>query len=176
MCPSRNATSAVNIREQRAGHSLPIAVEDTSPSEFMRLFLFPVIVLLGACAAFAADAPKPKPAFQYKTEGIEVSIPTPDEPKVAAFNADTIRAAAKYLEDGAVCWVRERSCINCHTTGPYMSERPALTMLPGKPSEEVLENFVKAIPDKPSVETEKDGLKYFPGSWTAVWCSLGLAE
>ncbi|MEO6740315.1 MAG: prenyltransferase/squalene oxidase repeat-containing protein [Chthoniobacteraceae bacterium] len=144
----------------------------------MKTPLFPIIVLLGACAAFAQQDPKPKvkPAFQYKTEGIKVSIPSPDEPRVATFNSDTIKAAAKYLEDGAVTWVREKSCINCHTTGPYMSERPALKMLPGKPSEEVLENFVKAIPDKPSVETEKDGLKYFPGSWTAVWCSLGLAE
>ena len=142
----------------------------------MKLLLFPAIALLGMCAIFAADAPKPKPEFQYKSEGIEVSIPTPDEPRVVAFNADTIKAAAKYLDDGAVCWVREKSCINCHTTGPYMSERPALTMLPGKPSAEVLENFVKAIPAKPSVETEKDGHKYFPGSWTSVWCSLGLAE
>ena len=144
----------------------------------MKVLLSPIVVLLGACAAFAQQDPKPKakPAFQYKTEGIEVSIPSLDEPKVAAFNSDTIKAAAKYLEDGAITWVREKSCINCHTTGPYMSERPALTMLPGKPSEEVLENFVKAIPDKPSVETEKDGLKYFPGSWTTVWCSLGLAE
>ena len=125
----------------------------------MKVFLSPVIVLLGACVTFAQQDPKSKnkPAFQYKTEGIEVSIPSPDEPKVAAFNSDTIKAAAKYIEDGAVTWVREKSCINCHTTGPYMSERPALKMLPGKPSEEVLENFVKAIPDKPSVETEKDG-------------------
>jgi len=149
------------------------------PAEAMKRFIFPLIALLGASAAFAADAPtpKPKPAFQYKTEGIEVSIPTPDEPKVSAFNADTIKAAAKYLDDGAVCWVRERSCINCHTTGPYMSERPALTMLPGRPSEEVLENFVKAIPAKPSVETEKDGLRYFPGSWTSDgshWSSVGV--
>ena len=144
----------------------------------MKIILVPVIALLATCAAFAQQDPKPKtkPAFQYKTEGIEVSIPTADEPRVAAFNADTIRAAAKYLEDGAVTWVREKSCINCHTTGPYMTERPALKMLPGKPSTEVLENFVKAIATKPSVETEKDGLKYFPGSWTSVWCSLGLAE
>ena len=86
----------------------------------MKLLLFPALILLGACATFAADAPKPKPKpeFQYKSEGIEVSIPTADEPRVASFNADTIRAAAKYLDDGAVCWVREKSCINCHTTGP----------------------------------------------------------
>jgi len=146
--------------------------------QIMRTLLFAALTLLGADAAFAQQDPKPKvkPAFQYKTDDIEVSIPTADEPKVAAFNADTIKAAGKYLEDGALSWVRGKACINCHTTGPYMSERPALTMLPGKPSEEVLANFVNAIPDKPSAETEKEGLKYFPGSWTVIWCSLGLAE
>jgi squalene-hopene/tetraprenyl-beta-curcumene cyclase len=142
----------------------------------MKTLLLPALVLLTTSVTFSADAPKPKPAFQYKTEGIEVSVPSADEPRVAAFNTDTIRAAAKYLDDGALTWVREKSCINCHTTGPYMSERPALTMLPGKPSTEVLENFLKAIPGGQPAETEKDGLRYVPGSWTAVWCSLGLAE
>ena len=177
MRPPRIPTHASETHLQRAGHSLPRRYQGTSLTGSVKMFLLPVIALLGTSAAFSADAPtpKPKPAFQYKTEGIEVPPATPDEPKVAAFNAGTIRAAAKYLEDGAVTWVREKSCINCHTTGPYMSERPALTMLPGKPSEEVLENFVKAIPSKPSVETEKDGHKYIPGSWTSVWCSLGLA-
>ena len=132
----------------------------------------PLILFLTASTALAADAPK----FQYKSEGIEISIPTADEPKVKAFNADPIRAAVKYLDDGAVCWVREKSCINCHTTGPYMSERPALTKLIGKPSEEVFGDFVKSIPDKPSEETEKNGLKHYPGSYMSVWRTLGLAE
>ena len=110
-----------------------------------------------------APAPlaKPKPQFQYKTDGIEVSIPTADEPKVKAFNAQTIRAAAKYMDDGAICWVREKTCVNCHTTGPYLSERPALSSLLGKPQEEVLADFIKGVPAKvsPQKETEKDGLK-----------------
>src|SRR5262245_51564440 len=104
-------------------------------------------------------APKPKPQFQYQTDGVEVSIPTADEPKVKAFNAETIRAAAKYLDNGAICWVREKTCVNCHTTGPYMSERPALSSLLGNPSAEVLQDFIKGAPAQitPQKETEKDG-------------------
>jgi squalene-hopene/tetraprenyl-beta-curcumene cyclase len=144
----------------------------------MKLVQCITFILLATHHAFAAEAPtpKPKPEFQYKTEGIEVSIPTADEPKAPAFNAGTIKAAAKYLDDGAICWVREKTCVNCHTTGPYMSERPALTAWLGKPNEEVLANFVKSIPDKPTQEKEENGLKYYPGSWSSVWRSLGLAE
>jgi squalene-hopene/tetraprenyl-beta-curcumene cyclase len=135
------------------------------------------LILLAAHGAMAADAPKPKPDFQYETVGIEVTLPTADEPKVAAFNAGTIKAAAKYLEDGAICWVREKTCVNCHTTGPYMSERTALTAWLGKPNDEVLTNFVDSIPDKPTQEAkEENGHKYYPGSEVSVWRSLGLAE
>jgi squalene-hopene/tetraprenyl-beta-curcumene cyclase len=126
--------------------------------------------------AVAADAPKPKPQFQYETKGIEVSLPSAEEAKVAAFNASTIKAAAKYLDNGAICWVREKTCVNCHTTGPYMSERTALTAWLGRPNDEVLENFVDSIPDQPTQEKEENGLKYYPGSEVSVWRSLGLAE
>jgi squalene-hopene/tetraprenyl-beta-curcumene cyclase len=46
----------------------------------------------------------------------------------------------------------------------------------GKPSAEVLANFVNGVPDKPTQETEDKGLKYYPGSYSSVWRSLGLAE
>jgi squalene-hopene/tetraprenyl-beta-curcumene cyclase len=135
-----------------------------------------MFILFAAHCTVAADAPKPKPQFQYETQGIEVSLPTADEPKVAAFNTGTIKAAAKYLDDGAICWVREKTCVNCHTTGPYMSERPALTAWLGRPNNEVLADFVNSVPDKPTKETEEYGLKYYPGSYSSVWRSLGLAE
>jgi squalene-hopene/tetraprenyl-beta-curcumene cyclase len=131
-----------------------------------------------ATPAAPKPAAKPKSEFQYKTEGIEVSIPTANEPKVQAFNETTIRAAAKYMDDGAISWVREKTCVNCHTTGPYLSERPALTPLLGKPQEEVLADFLEGVPAKitPQKETEKDGHKYYAGSWTSIWRSMGLAE
>jgi squalene-hopene/tetraprenyl-beta-curcumene cyclase len=89
-----------------------------------------------------------------------------------------VKAAKDYLEAGALCWVREKTCINCHTTGPYMAERPALSPFLGKPNDEILADFVKYVPEqiKPVKETEKDGHKYYPGSWTSIWRSLGLAE
>ncbi|MDB6005398.1 MAG: hypothetical protein JWR15_2385 [Prosthecobacter sp.] len=133
-------------------------------------------LLLTPALAFAE--PKPKPEFQYQTEGIQVSRATADEPKVKAFGPDTIKAATQYLDDGAICWVREKTCVNCHTTGPYLSERPALSKLLGHPLEEVLQDFIKTVPGevKPQKETEKDGIKYYGGSWTSVWRSMGLAE
>lgn len=144
-----------------------------------RLLLLPLLVLTTPLAS-AVDAPppkppppKPKPEFQYKTEGIAVSIPTADEPKVPAFNAATIHAASKYLEDGAITWVREKSCINCHTTGPYMAERPALSSLLGKPNEEIQADFIASIP-APTNDSQK--AKKRVGASTSVWCAMGLAE
>ena len=137
-----------------------------------------LLLLFSSATGFAVDTPavKPKPEFQYKSGNITVSAASADEPKVAKFDASTVQAARQYLDDGALCWVREKSCINCHTTGPYLSERPALSPLLGKPNAEVLADFVESIPKGNATETEKNGLKYVPGSWTAVWCALGLAE
>ena len=106
---------------------------------------------------------KPKPLFQYQSDGIEIAAATASEPKVKAFGPDTIRAAQKYLDDGAVCWVREKSCVACHSTGVYMAERPALTPLLGRPSDEVMEDFVESA-GKAS------------GAIQSVWRSLGLAN
>lgn len=138
------------------------------------------LVLFFAPSVFAAEVPKPKPkpAFQYQTDGIAISIPSDSEAKVEQYGPASIVAAAKYLNDGAVCWVREKSCVNCHTTGPYMAERPALSKYLGKPNDEILADFIKTVPEKvgPQKETEKDGLRYYPGSWTSIWRSMGLAE
>lgn len=137
-------------------------------------------VLFVPVVLHAVETPprKPKPAFQYESGDIRVSVPTADEPKVAKFGAESVKAAAKYLNDGAVCWVREKTCVNCHTTGPYLSERPALTPLLGIPNAEVLADFTKGVPQTITAqkETEKDGHKYFGGSWTSIWRSMGLAE
>jgi len=75
-------------------------------------------------------------------------------------------AAAKYLDDGAVAWVRSYKCITCHTSGTYMAERPGLTAMLGPPREEVFENFANAVYDEPA----------FKGDFWFVWRTLGLAE
>ncbi|MBL8830541.1 MAG: hypothetical protein JNM18_26445 [Planctomycetaceae bacterium] len=127
---------------------------------------------------FAQGQTPSKPEFQYQLDDVRVSIPTADEPRVKEFGPESLRAAAKYLEVGAVSWVRGRACVNCHTTGPYMSEYTAWSQHFGKPSEEVLANFVKAVPSEVAEvkESDKDGHKYYPGAFSAVWRSVGLAE
>ena len=128
------------------------------------------LVTFTVVAAFAAhaDETKPKPEFQYQSEGIEVPAATADEPRVKAFGRDTIAAAAKYLDDGAHHWVREKSCIACHSTGVYMVERSALTALLGKPSDEVLVDFINFIP-KPEAKSDISSI-------SSVWRSSGLAS
>lgn len=129
---------------------------------------FPLVAIIALLAvASQADEAKPKPEFQYKSEGIAVPAATADEPRVKAFGADTIQAAAKYLDDGAHHWVREKTCIACHSTGVYMVERAALTKWLGKPSAEVLAQFTDAVP--------KDGGKPDASPIKSVWRSSGLA-
>jgi len=119
-------------------------------------------------AGIALGADPKKPAFQYKSEGIEVPAATADEPKVKAFGPETVQAAAKYLDNGAHYWVREKSCLACHSTGVYMVERSALTRQLGKPSAEVLKDFIARVPEAPGK----------PGDSAAVsvWRSSGLAS
>jgi squalene-hopene/tetraprenyl-beta-curcumene cyclase len=123
---------------------------------------------VAAGTALGADARK-KPAFQYKSEGIAVPAATPDEPRVKAFGPDTVAAAAKYLDDGAHYWVRERSCLACHSTGVYMVERSALTRQLGKPSEEVRKDFIASLPKGPGKPGDGNAA-------TSIWRSSGLAS
>ena len=129
--------------------------------------------------AFAYGQNAPKPDFQYQSGDIRVSIPAADEPRVKAFGPESLKAAERYLEAGALSWVRgERTCVNCHTTGPYMTERTAWSKQLGKPSEEVHANFVQALPNeiKELKETDKTGHKFYPGTTASVWRSAGLAQ
>src|SRR5882757_919390 len=116
----------------------------------MKRHLTAILSLLAAHVARGVETPaadaKPWAKFQYKSEGIEVPAATADEPRVKAFGPDTVKTAAKYLDDGAHHWVREKSCIACHSTGVYMVERSALTKQLGKPSEVVLNDFIKSVP------------------------------
>lgn len=104
-----------------------------------------------------------EPLPQYKTRGIEIPHATADEPKLKSFNQE---AAVKYLDDGAVAWVRTYGCITCHTSGNYMAERPGLTEVLGPPKEEVRKNFADAVYIEPAAK----------GDFWFVWRTLGLAE
>lgn len=137
-----------------------------------------VAIVLCAFALTATAQPKPKPTLQYSSGDIRVTIPTADEPRVKQFGPESLKLAAKYLEDGAVSWVREKTCVNCHTTGTYLAERTAWTKQFGPPSAEVHKDFVGSVPKevKPVKETETRGHKHYPSTFYSVWRSLGLAE
>src|SRR5215510_7038629 len=127
-----------------------------------------LLTALLAVPGIALGADPRKPAFQYQSEGIEVPAATADEPKVKAFGPDTVKAAAKYLDDGAHYWVREKTCLACHSTGVYMVERSALTKQLGKPSEEVLKYFIATVPKVPGKPNDS--------AEASVWRSSGLAS
>lgn len=129
-----------------------------------RLFIALLIV-----RGIASAAEPNKPAFQYKSEGIEVPAATADEPKVRTFGPETVKSAAKYLDDGAHYWVREKTCLACHSTGVYMVERSALTKQLGRPSEEVLKDFIRSVP-------KVNGKPGEGNAATSVWRSSGLAS
>ena len=116
--------------------------------------------------------------FQYELGDIRISIPSADEPRVQVFGPESIKLAGKYLEIGAVSWARGRACVNCHTTGKYLTEYTAWSGQLGQPSEEVHASFVSAVPKGVTKvkETDKDGHRFYPGTFNSVWRSLGLAE
>jgi squalene-hopene/tetraprenyl-beta-curcumene cyclase len=147
-------------------------------SPCLRFFLGLAALATFSLAGLAHGQDPQKPAFQYQLDDVRVGIPSADEPRVKEFGAESLKAAAKYLEVGAVSWVREKACVNCHTTGPYMTEYTAWSRRFGKPSEEVLANFVKATPAEIEevFEAETNGHKHYPGTFFSVWRSAGLAE
>lgn len=120
----------------------------------------------------------PKPPFQYEVGDTRISIPSADEPRVQKFGPESIKLAGKYLETGAISWSRSNGCVNCHTTGPYLVEYTAWSRQFGKPNEEVLATFLKVVPKEITrvKDTGKDSHKYYPGAFSAVWRSVGLAE
>src|SRR5262249_2287355 len=79
------------------------------------------------------------------------------------------RGAGKSLDDGAHYWVREKTCLACHSTGVYLVERSAVTKQLGKPSEEVLKDFIKSVP-------KMDGKPGEGNAATSVWRGSGLAS
>jgi len=119
-----------------------------------------------------------KPAFQYELGDTRISIPSSDEPRVQVFGPESIKLAGKYLETGALSWARSNGCVNCHTTGPYLTEYTAWSRQFGKPSEEVLATFLKVVPQEVTEvkDIDQKGHSYYPGAFSAVWRSLGLAE
>jgi squalene-hopene/tetraprenyl-beta-curcumene cyclase len=131
----------------------------------MKRYTIPTCIL-SVPFALATVRAMAAPSLQYKAGDIEIPAASSDEPRVTAFNQQTIEAAGNYLDQGAVAWTRSKPCIACHTTGAYMAERPSLTQWLGPPSDEVLEDFVATIP-APNQKAKQN---------RSVWRALGLAQ
>ncbi len=142
-----------------------------------------LLILLLAVSSVSAQErkktevkPRSRPTLQYDSGEIRIPIPHADDPKVQTFGPESIRAAAKYLDDGALAWMRERTCVACHTPGAYMLDRPALTPWLGKPDEEILDRFVAGISDELPATRQTDGIRYHPLAERAVWRAAGLVQ
>ncbi|QDV30467.1 hypothetical protein Spb1_24010 [Planctopirus ephydatiae] len=129
-----------------------------------------IIALLLVGLSLVCPAAEPSKAvvrFQYRSGDIAIPAATANEPRVESFGADSLRLAARYLDEGALAWTRERSCMACHTTGVYLAERPALTQFFGPPLQEVRASFIAEVPVDPTA-AEPHGF--------LVWRALGLAK
>lgn len=113
------------------------------------------------------------PGYQYQAGDIVIAAASANEPKVESFDRNTVLAAAKYLDDGALAWLRKRKCMACHTTGTYMAERPALTPHLGKPREEVFNKFRKGLPTAQAPIGNGGGKR---PAHMLIWKTLGLAQ
>ena len=123
-----------------------------------------------------AAKPRPGPIWQYDSGDIRIPVPSAGDPKVPEFGPESIHAAAKYLDSGALAWMRERTCLACHTPGAYMLDRPALTPWLGKPEKELLDRFVAGIPDELPATRQAEGIRYYALAEREVWRAAGLVQ
>jgi len=107
--------------------------------------------------------------IRYQYPGT-TSIPaaSADEPTRGKFS---LERATGYIETGNTAWWKARKCIACHTTGVYLSTRPALTPQLGKPSSESRDRYIDFLRKLQGVEEPR----HFEGTQIAV-LAAGLAE
>lgn len=145
----------------------------------MRIFVarsVALVLLSPLVPAGADDQPKKKLEFQYSSGDIQIPIPTADEPRVERFGEASVRAAARYLDEGAIAWTREKGCVACHTSGAYLLARPMLSQQLGKPNQEVLAEFIRTIPEEVPATREENGVTYAPLVERAVWRTAALVQ
>lgn len=150
----------------------------TSPALFDRCtmaLLFVTCISINQTSLLAQEKKPAKPAWQYDAGGIKVPAASADEP-IIAFGPESVKAALKYLDDGALSWTRGRKCIACHSTGVYLAERTQLTKLFGQPQKEVYDIFATTVPDSVAEPQIRDGKKMYADVIFAVWRTLGLAQ
>ncbi|MCH2204166.1 MAG: hypothetical protein MK102_19545 [Fuerstiella sp.] len=106
---------------------------------------------------------------QYESDGIVVPPASAEETIVELSTSN----AARYLDHGAIAWVRNRGCVSCHTTGTYLFLQPLLAGVSTEAADELLEfakEELKSMQDL-AVEDLKSGTR--PAQ--IIYIAAGLA-
>lgn len=108
---------------------------------------------------------------QYALGDKSVSVPAADEPILEQLS---VKKAVDYLELGAAAWTKGRKCVSCHTNGAYLTTRPAMIGVLGKPSQEIREFFVSEMKKLQKQDASKllNGIK----PTQIAYIAQGLAE
>jgi len=118
------------------------------------------------------EKPKP-PKPQYEHKDIRIEAASADEPVREAFSA---KAAADYVEQGAIAWGKANNCVSCHTNGSYLRIRPALSGVLGKPSEDVRNDFLTELAKFRIIRKKEKQLKKDIRPTITAYMAAGLAE
>ncbi len=97
------------------------------------------IGVIAAVACFGAEASL---AQEANVKPTSLAVSTLDDPVVATVS---LPRAAKFLDEMAVNWTRERKCGSCHSNYPYLFARPALADHPGPALAEVRAFFEQRV-------------------------------
>lgn len=133
----------------------------------LRIVGIVVLLIVGTCRGRGDEPPKP----QYQFENIRIPGFRADEPKRKQYSA---ALADEFLHQGAQAWMGSKDCISCHTTGAYLTTRPALTKFLGKPKEEIRTLFIdqmRRFQKMPAADLQKSTR---PAQ--VVYLAAGLAE
>jgi squalene-hopene/tetraprenyl-beta-curcumene cyclase len=140
----------------------------------MRSFLLLASLIMAAVTAAASGAEAGSataPKAQYQFESITIPPARADEPKRPAVSA---ALAETYLRDGALAWKGSKNCISCHTTGLYLSTRPALAPYLGAPMAEMREFFVSELKEFQEMSAQAIQQRTKPAQ--VIYLAAGLAE
>lgn len=130
-------------------------------------------VLLIACLVAVATRGLAEDELPPQYEFGEIRIPgmSADEPKREKVS---VELASTYLDQGSLAWKGSRKCVTCHTTGIYMTVRPALAARLGKPLDEMRDFFVDTLKAKRAAPREELRKSINPAQ--VIYLAAGLAE
>ena len=109
--------------------------------------------------------------YQYQHGAITIPKATADEPKLEKFS---LKLALNYLDQGASAWIGSRGCLSCHTSGVYVTVRPALAMKVGEPPQEARRFLESTLQQQLESDRKELGQKLGPAK--VIHTAMGLAE